>query len=152
MILGFAYLEDPRDPQNFLFTDYQWWHIADYYATVTNDTLLAPDTSCTVYCSWFDPPLFGWNDGVHAEIPGLALGCIRLINSDYLAGDINGSADVNGLDVVWLVNYLKGYGPPPVPILRGDTNGDCSVNGLDVVYLVNYLKGLGSLPRLGDCN
>lgn len=69
---------------------------------------------------------------------------------DYLPGDANGSGDVNGLDVIYLVNYFKGLGPVPYPIERGDANGDCAVNGLDVVYLVNYLKG-GSAPLFGDC-
>jgi hypothetical protein len=68
----------------------------------------------------------------------------------YLPGDANGSGEVNGLDVVYLVNYLKGMGPAPDPLLSGDTNGDCATNGLDVVYLVNYLKG-GPAPLGGDC-
>lgn len=67
----------------------------------------------------------------------------------YLPGDANGSDDVNGLDVVFLVNYLKG-GPRPDPILSGDSNGDCAANGIDVIYLVNFLKG-GPAPFLGDC-
>ncbi|UCE67550.1 MAG: T9SS type A sorting domain-containing protein [Candidatus Zixiibacteriota bacterium] len=44
-ILGFAYLFDPRDPQNFLYTDYQWWHIADYYMTTTSDISVLGDTT-----------------------------------------------------------------------------------------------------------
>jgi hypothetical protein len=68
----------------------------------------------------------------------------------FIPGDANGSGDVNGLDVVFLVNYLKGLGPAPVPLLSGDANGDCAANGLDVVYLVNYLKG-GPAPLEGDC-
>lgn len=72
------------------------------------------------------------------------------VGPPYLPGDANGSNDVNGLDVVYLVNYLKGGPPPPDPILRGDANGSCSVNGIDVTYLVNYLKG-GPPPFLGDC-
>jgi hypothetical protein len=67
----------------------------------------------------------------------------------YLPGDANGSGGVNGIDVVYLVNFLKG-GPPPQPLLSGDSNGDCNANGLDVVYLVNFLKG-GRPPFLGDC-
>jgi hypothetical protein len=67
----------------------------------------------------------------------------------YLPGDANGSGDVNGIDVVYLVNYLKG-GPAPQPLLRGDCNGDCATNGLDVVFLVNYLKG-GRAPFSGNC-
>jgi hypothetical protein len=69
---------------------------------------------------------------------------------DITPGDANGTGDVNGLDVVYLVNYLKGLGPAPSPILRGDSNGDCATNGLDVVYLVSYLKG-GPRPFSGNC-
>jgi hypothetical protein len=68
---------------------------------------------------------------------------------DYLPGDANGSGAVNGIDVVYMVNFLKG-GPPPDPLLSGDSNGDCNTNGLDVVYLVNFLKG-GSPPFSGNC-
>jgi hypothetical protein len=69
----------------------------------------------------------------------------------FIAGDVNGSGDVNGIDVVYLVSYLKGGPPPPDPILRADANGSCTVNGIDVVYLVAYLKGYGQPPIYGDC-
>jgi subtilisin family serine protease len=69
----------------------------------------------------------------------------------FVPGDVNGSGDVNGLDVVYLVNYLKGIGPiPPDPILRADANGSCAVNGIDVSYLVIFLKG-GPAPFAGNC-
>jgi hypothetical protein len=67
----------------------------------------------------------------------------------YLPGDANGSGNVNGIDVVFLVNYFKG-GRAPDPVLRGDANGDCRTNGIDVVYLVNFLKG-GPIPFSGPC-
>jgi hypothetical protein len=73
-----------------------------------------------------------------------------IIHSSRPPGDANGSFTVNGLDVVYLVNYLKGFGPPPEPLLAADANGDCTANGLDAVYLINYLKG-GSAPILGNC-
>jgi len=69
----------------------------------------------------------------------------------YLAGDANGSGDVNGIDVVFMVNYFKGLGPSPSPLLRADSNGDCVANGLDVVFLVNYFKG-GPPPIVGQCD
>ncbi|OGC91399.1 MAG: hypothetical protein A2W25_04515 [candidate division Zixibacteria bacterium RBG_16_53_22] len=69
----------------------------------------------------------------------------------YVAGDANGDGAVNGIDVIYLVGYLKGFVPAPEPILRADANGSCSVNGLDVVYLVSYLKGTGAPPFYGEC-
>jgi hypothetical protein len=70
---------------------------------------------------------------------------------DYLPGDANNSGAVNGLDVIFLVGFLKGYGPAPDPYLGGDANGSCSVNGLDVTYLVSFLKG-GPAPFGGNCD
>jgi len=72
----------------------------------------------------------------------------------YIVGDVNHSGAVNGLDVIYLVNYFKG-GPPPLLEVNGfypeaDANGNCSVNGLDVVYLVSYFKG-GDPPIDGNC-
>lgn len=66
------------------------------------------------------------------------------------AGDANASGMLNGIDVVFIVAYLKGLGSPPEPLLAGNANGDCLINGLDVVYLVNYFKG-GPAPMRGDC-
>jgi glucose/arabinose dehydrogenase len=66
------------------------------------------------------------------------------------AGDANTSGSLNGLDVLYLVSYLKGIGNPPEPILAANAEGDCVVNGLDVVYLINYFKG-GLPPIRGNC-
>jgi hypothetical protein len=65
-------------------------------------------------------------------------------------GDANSSGQTNGLDVTFLVNYFKGIGPTPDPLLAGDANGDCLTNGLDVIYLVAYFKG-GPAPVRPDC-
>ena len=69
----------------------------------------------------------------------------------YLPGDANGSGDVTGLDVVFLVRYFKGMGPAPDPLLRGDANGSCTTTGLDVTYLVRYFKGIVPAPLYGNC-
>jgi immune inhibitor A len=69
----------------------------------------------------------------------------------YLPGDANNSGSVNGIDVTYLVSYLKGIGPAPDPLLAGDANGSCAVNGIDVTFLVSYLKGQGPAPFRGDC-
>jgi hypothetical protein len=100
------------------------------------------------------------------DTPGIAIGMFIYDENTYVAdyyallllhfqdfspGDANGDGQVNGLDVIFLVNYLKGLGPAPDPLLRGDANGDCAVNGLDVIYLVDWLKGIGPPPVRGDC-
>jgi hypothetical protein len=92
--------------------------------------------------------LWGMQDGVIPIIPQQTFGCLYFV--DYIAGDANNSGEVNGLDVIYLVNYLKGLGQPPEPIFAGDANGDCLANGLDVIYLVAYFKG-GPGPSYGDC-
>lgn len=66
-------------------------------------------------------------------------------------GDANNSGTLNGLDVAYLVSYLRQINPLAEPRERGDTNGDCVVNGLDVVYLVNYFKGSGEEPIRAFC-
>jgi hypothetical protein len=71
------------------------------------------------------------------------------VTVDFIPGDANGNGQLNGLDVIYLVNYLKG-GPPPMPYLAGDANGSCNVNGIDVTYLVTFFKG-GAYPIRGDC-
>ncbi len=89
-------------------------------------------------------------DGIHWSPYSDTWSVIIDVSQDYIAGDANNSGSVNGLDVVYLVNYFKGGGPPPVPYLAGDANGTCDVNGLDAVYLVNFFKG-GPYPFRGNC-
>jgi len=69
----------------------------------------------------------------------------------YITGDLNESGTVDGLDVIYLINFFKGIGPMPILMLSADTNGDCSVNGIDAVYLVNFLKEIGPPPVRGIC-
>ena len=154
-ILGFADLDE--EPNPCLFTDGQWIHVADILMRTTSNPDAVGDTMSFV--EGYDPDGSGLIFGsvYHGVLPveQLEVHWGRLILRpqiiDGIPGDVNHSNDVNGLDVVWLVNYLKGYGTPPIPIIRGDTNGDCNVNGLDVVYLVNYLKGIGPAPFWGNC-
>ena len=72
---------------------------------------------------------------------------------EYLAGDANMYGGgwppaVNGLDVMYLVNYFKGSGNPCLMVgssynlwASADANASCNVNGLDITYLTAYLKG-----------
>jgi hypothetical protein len=66
-------------------------------------------------------------------------------------GDANSSGGTDGSDITFLVGYLKGLGPAPLPLLAGDANGDCTTNGSDVIYLVNFFKDLGPPPVRPDC-
>ncbi len=71
--------------------------------------------------------------------------------SYFLPGDVNNSGSVDGVDVIYLVNYFKGGPTPPEPFLRADCNGSCDVSGLDVNYLLLYLRGSGNNPHRGNC-
>lgn len=74
----------------------------------------------------------------------------------YRPGDVNNNGKFNGMDLVYMVNFWKGTGPPPPcyvecwegQMLYGpaDADGSCSFDGLDITYLLNYLKGFGSAP------
>ena len=80
----------------------------------------------------------------------------------YTPGDINGNNAVNGIDIVYAVNYFKGTGPnPPVDCsgicaeqspfyAAGDVNGNCAFNGIDITFFVGYLKG--QHPNLLYCS
>jgi len=68
------------------------------------------------------------------------------IYTGNVCGDINGNGGVNISDVTYLVAFLFGGGPEPVPFLAGSVNGDYVVNISDVTYLVAYLFGGGPVP------
>jgi hypothetical protein len=74
---------------------------------------------------------------------------------DYIVGDINGSGNLNGVDVTYGVSYFKGGRVPPYSCectagstwyVTGDVNASCNFNGVDITYLVSYFKG-GAVPR-----
>jgi hypothetical protein len=78
----------------------------------------------------------------------------------YVVGDINGNGAMNGIDVSYGVNYLKGGAAPPNVcdcgaygqiFAAGDVNGTCSFNGIDISYFVNFLKGGAGLLFCPDC-
>ena len=120
--------------------------------SLENDSSLMGQLACP-FIEGFDPVnggiLWGLWGGIDAVFPSQSFSCLYFV--DYLAGDANGSGIVNGLDVTYLVAYLKGYVPAPDPILSGDANGDCQANGMDISYLVAYFKG-GPAPFLGNCH
>jgi hypothetical protein len=126
--------------------------IAYFTMRVADDSSLIGQTACP-FIEGYDPAnggiLWGLIDGITQVIPSQTFSCLYFV--DYLAGDANRSGSVDGADVIFMINYCKGFGPPPDPIFAGDANGDCRASGLDVVYLVAYLKG-GPEPVLGNCH
>ncbi len=68
-------------------------------------------------------------------------------------GDANGSGGIDIDDVVYLINYIFGGGPPPFPMeCCGDANGDGQIDIDDVVYLINYIFGGGPPPDPDACD
>jgi hypothetical protein len=150
-LLGFADIIGGPNPM--LNTEGDTVLLFTFYMHTTSDTSYLCQTVCP-FQEGYNPSggglLCGMQDGSTPIIPLETYPCLYFV--DYLAGDANGSGDVNGLDVTFMVSYLKGYGAPPDPLLAGDANGDCYTNGLDVVYLERYFHQIGDPPRLGDCH
>lgn len=62
-------------------------------------------------------------------------------------GDVNWDNRVNIADVVYLINMVFHFGPPPYPEMRvGDVNCDGNVNIPDAVYLMNQIFYYGPEP------
>jgi hypothetical protein len=151
-ILGFC-CAGPPPIQPTLFTGGDTIRVATFFMHTSPDSLFINEMVCPLI-EGYNPAngglLCGMQDGSTRIYPLQTFSCLYFV--DYLAGDANGSGSVNGLDVVYMVGYLKDEFPPPDPILAGDANGDCMTNGLDVIYLLAYFKGLGPEPTYGNCH
>jgi hypothetical protein len=101
------------------------------------------------------------NDPVHPSVP-LNVHFEVEASCAYIPGDVNGTGDANGIDVIFMVNFFKGESPPHeecppcagigsnMQYPQGDVNGSCQWNGIDINYFVNYLKGIGQPLRFCD--
>ena len=152
------WLADPRPLQDtYTVTDGRCDDLPGYLIGTTPfvfDSLAGPDEN-----PFSTTPLTGTlvlDADVTLSSSGLPSGCA------YLPGDANGNDMANGIDVSYMVNYLKGFGLPPpdtcdcpphgVIYSAADANGSCGFNGIDVSYMVNYLKGFGPPPMpCSDC-
>ena len=62
-------------------------------------------------------------------------------------GDADNSGSIDVSDAFYIINYIFGGGPAPVPVRNsGDANCDSTVDVSDAVYLLNYIFGHGSAP------
>jgi len=80
----------------------------------------------------------------------------------YVVGDVNGSANLNGMDITYGINYFEYGSPEPQNCLCectpghywfvcGDVNGSCTYNGVDITFLAAYGPG-GPFPTpCPDC-
>jgi hypothetical protein len=65
----------------------------------------------------------------------------------YIVGDVNYSGYIDIDDIVYLINYVFGGGPEPMPELAaGYASCDQSVDIDDIVYLINYVFQGGPEP------
>lgn len=63
-----------------------------------------------------------------------------------VCGDVDGSGQIDISDVVYLVDYIFGDGPPPLDCAKGDANCDGQTDVSDVVYIIDYVIGNGPAP------
>jgi len=133
------------------YTNGETVYICSFLMTTVDNPDFLGQTLCP-FSNGCHQSLWGNQNGDRQVMPTMTFNCLYFAYLQFVPGDANGDAVVNGVDAAYLVNYLKGFGPPPPePVLQADANGSCVVNGVDVVYLVNYLKGLGPAPIRGDC-
>lgn len=64
----------------------------------------------------------------------------------YICGDADGNQSVSIADAVYIITYIFGGGPAPVPLESGEVNCDGNVSISDAVYLINYIFGGGTAP------
>ncbi len=65
-------------------------------------------------------------------------------------GDVNNDGVVDLRDLVYLKNYVYGFGPGPIPFMHlGDVNVDGAVDQADIIYLFDWYFNGGDCP-MGD--
>lgn len=75
-------------------------------------------------------------------------GCVKVCQ---FVGDVNADNRITISDVVYMINWIFGGGPEPIPDqFVGDVNCDATANVSDVVYLINYIFAGGPAP-CGPC-
>jgi hypothetical protein len=65
---------------------------------------------------------------------------------EIICGDVNCDLTVNVSDVVYMISYVFGDGPPPEPLLTGDVDCNELINVSDIVYLIAFVFGDGPEP------
>jgi len=101
-------------------------------------------------------PCLPGNNDCAVLIGAMGLECMNPCNCEVW-GDVDGSEEINPVDVVYLVNFVyknldARVQPDNCPYEAGDLNCDEAVNPVDVVYYVNYVyKNLTTLLCTDPC-
>jgi hypothetical protein len=72
-------------------------------------------------------------------------------DANIVCGDADGSSTISVGDAVYLIAYVFGGGPAPVPVCKGDVSGEGSVGIGDIVGLINYIFSGASTPENCCC-
>ena len=72
---------------------------------------------------------------------------IKVVTPSYVLGDANGDGQVNGNDLLFLINYCFAGGPAPNPLEVADVDCNGSVNGNDILFMINYMFEGGPAPN-----
>ncbi len=111
------------------------------------------------YPNRYDYEEFAWGTG---NPTALAFGNLRAnsivdmaVNgpntyTGYLCGDADGSRLITISDQVFIVTYIFGGGPAPVPLASADADCTGLITISDAVYLATYIFGGGPAP-CADC-
>jgi hypothetical protein len=65
---------------------------------------------------------------------------------DFLAGDADGSGEIDIDDIVFLVSFIFASGPAPDPFKSGDADCSFHIDVDDAVYLIEHVFLLGPAP------
>jgi hypothetical protein len=71
---------------------------------------------------------------------------MSLEGSEFVCGDVDSDGIVNVSDVVFLLNYIFGGGPPPQVLAAADCDCSDTVNVADAVWLLSYIFAGGPKP------
>ena len=70
------------------------------------------------------------------------------VTAGFTRGDCNNDGVISLSDAVYLMQYLYGNGPQPIPVPDvGDANCKLGVDIIDVIYLVDHVLRGGPKPK-----
>ena len=102
------------------------------------------EISVTVDSTGWYHHYFEFSDGAESVSTMLDSAYVEVVS--YVAGDADGSGEVDIDDVVYLISYIFSGGPEPDPMEAGDADSSGDIDIDDVVYLINYIFSGGPPP------